>query len=650
MAVAVGLLALLTTAQSEAQRPMPEGVDQQIQELKKTLPKSPELLAALSAAPEPSGTLPLPEPSLTEPFEIGEALYDPGRLEDAVLSMLALMRIGIVPDAGAAAKANQQGLALSESEVRALIDMGMEDLASAEDIENLPYSFADLHRAVAPLLPGVSVEQMAESYTRAYEMAPEDLVAKALMGQPIEPGTKLTRTQIWFLLMDGFAGGSAGDARWGTADRELPDAPSPNAQWSATEWREVLARLPLVSASQLVTVSAPDIITQGATARPAPVGITLRINPSAPPLVSRSTGRTLIAARAGSLAEQEVTWSVRDNSAIEEIGTITSPTNQPVRVGADGIARFVFQPGVAATGGAGETVDDWETVEARFQTRGLVAGAYAIPAALANLPFGSSRARANLHLRWRSPDVLFLWVANIYGGINFQIPNVGGGTRDGFDVVLAKLWKHSSGSYQGLGFGFVHVRQTLRGPTTCQTAEARMRQQLYVLATHEVTFPGLGPTKALDQFRWQDSQFRGMGVTMESSPPDGGYYRLEFFPGTQPKFLSGTGAQQQLPPRLRTCLPLIPAGRDRQGFGANWFIPFNDAQWTTSGQGYGIGLRSRGPTYYVDLSGYDPLAEAPAPGQPDLRKVKALLQLTGHSVWLVRVARTMKEVDPLAEP
>lgn len=37
----------------------------------------------------------LPTPSLTEPFAIGEALYDPGRVADAVVSLLDLMGVGI---------------------------------------------------------------------------------------------------------------------------------------------------------------------------------------------------------------------------------------------------------------------------------------------------------------------------------------------------------------------------------------------------------------------------------------------------------------------------------------------------------------------------------------------------------------------------
>jgi hypothetical protein len=631
-AAAAGLLMLVITLQAEAQRPTPEELERQAKEIEKKVPELSEPLEALTEAPKPSwGSVPLPKPSLTEPFEIGQALYDPGRLADGVVSMLALMRIGVGPDAGPAAKPDDRGLTLSVSEVRALIDMGTEDLESAGDIENLPYSFADLHRAVAALLPGVSVQQMAESYTRAYQQAPEELIAKALMGQPIEPETKLTRTQIWFLLMDGFAGGSAGGAPWGTADRELPDPPSPNPEWSAAEWREVLARLPLVTATRLVTVSAPDLVTPGATAKPAPATVTLRVNPAAPPLVSRQTGRTLIATRAGSLAGQDVTWRVRDQSALEEIGTITSPTGEPVRVGADGLAHFVFQPGVDATGGTGEPVDAWETVEARFQTGGLMANAYAVPASLAHLPLGSSRARASLHLSWRSSNLLYLMVANFYSGINFEIPGVGGGSRDGGDDVVAKLWKDRRGSYRGWGTGHVQMSQTLSGPnrgrTSCPTEHAHMSQRLYVLATPVPLSDGLGPTKTSDMFLWLDSH-RG---TMQTTPPDGGSYRVEFFPGTDPDIPAAYAP---------ACVSLIPAGRDRQGFGSTWFIAFNDAQWTTSGQGYGIALTSKGRTVYVDLSGADPLS-----GDPVLVKLKTALKLTGHSVWYVRAGRTKKDFE-----
>ena len=623
--VVVALLAVLTAVSAGTQKPLPESVNKETQEfkeeLKKELPKLKDAFAALQAAPEPSAIGPLPKPSLTEPFEIGEALYDQGRLADAVVSLLALMQIGVVPDANASTRATA-GITLSESEVRALIDLAGDDLEQAEnEMENLPHTFADLHAAVADLLPGVSVEQLAEAYTRAYGAHPEELIAKALMGQPIEPETKLTRAQIWFLLMDGFAGAAATGGRWGTADREVPDLKSPNAEWSAEEVREVLARLPLVTASRLVTISAPGVISPGTTAGGPPVNVTARVAASVPPLVSRVTGRTLLAPRAGSLAGHDVTWRVHDESMLPEIGTIVSPVDGPTRVGADGLARFIFQPGADPTRGAGQLVDDWEPLEARFETRGLVANAYTVPASLAPLTFGMSRANANVHLRWRSPDVLWLAVYNQYEGINFEIPGLGGGTRTGRDRLFARLSKRADGSYVGPGEADVNAMQTLRGGSTCQKYSVIVSQPVRVKVEPQ---SGFGPTRVLDDFLWADAQLDLIG-TMSNPRPDGGYYRLMIYPAKE-ALTSGE------------CISNIPAGRDRRGWGGKWFIPLNDAQWTTSEQGYGIALRARGLTAFFDMSSVDPLGMTPLAG------VKALLQLTGRSIWLVLAAPTVNEI------
>src|SRR5262245_33147025 len=236
VALVTGMLAGLSMIGPGQQKPLPEAATKQIAQFKKEVPTLKEAFAALQTPPEPVATAgPLPEPSLTEPFEIGEALYDQGRMADAVVSLLSLMRVAIVPDASAAAPATAKGgLTLSQSEVHALINFAKEDLIEArDDMDRLPHTFAELHKGIADLLPGVSVEKLAEMYTRAYEARPEDLIAKAMMGRPIEPDMTITRAQIWFLLMDGFAGAAAGNGRWGTADKQIPDLKSPNPQWSA---------------------------------------------------------------------------------------------------------------------------------------------------------------------------------------------------------------------------------------------------------------------------------------------------------------------------------------------------------------------------------------------------------------------------------
>lgn len=619
-AVVTGLLAVLSFAGTGALQPRPASIAKEIEAFKKELPESREKLAALLAAPEPpSGTAPLPTPSLTEPFEIGEALYDEGRVADAVVSLLALMRIGVVSDANANTRA--AGITLSESEVQALIDLAQEDLAASDnDMERLPYTFTDMHAAVAGLLPGVTVEALSETYTRAYQARPDDLVAKAMMGRPLDPETTLTRAQIWFLMMDGFAGAAAAGGRWGTADREVPDLKSPDAQWTADEFREVLARLPLVTASRLVTMNASDVIRQGTTAGP-PVNVTARVAESAPPLVSRISGRTLLAARAGSLSGQEVTWHVHDESMLPDLGKIVTPVDDPQRVGPDGLARFVIQPGIDPTRGAGQLLDDWEPIEAGFQTRSLLASAYAVPASVADLSLGTTRARANVRLRWRSPDVLYLIVWNLYNKINFEIPGLGGGTRDGMDKLYAFVSKRGD-DYWGRGLAEVNATQTLRGGSTCQKSSVAMSQRVRVKVESETAFP-LGPTRVLDDYLWADTQLNPVG-TWANPRPDGGYYRLLIFPATEPPF-------------GRQCISIIPAGPDRLGWGAKWFIPLNDAQWTTSGQGFPMALKSKGLTAFFDTSSQDPLGMTPLAG------VKQAFQLTGASTWMVLAARTFGE-------
>ena len=157
--------------------------------------------------PMPAGQAALPEPSFTEPFEIGEALNDPNRVGDAVVSLLALMRIGIVPDGTPMQRiTGRDRLRMTEAEVRTLIAMGEVDAeAAAASPDGPAYTFADLHRSLAPFLRGVSVEQLTERYPRAYEKNPDWLVPKVLKGRPVEPDTPMLRTQFWLLLADAVA-------------------------------------------------------------------------------------------------------------------------------------------------------------------------------------------------------------------------------------------------------------------------------------------------------------------------------------------------------------------------------------------------------------------------------------------------------------
>jgi len=118
----------------------------------------------------------LPGPSLTEPFAIGEALHDPNRVADAVVSMLGLIGVETIADDGTGqASASARGL-LTESEVRALIQMGKAD-ADAPDADQ-PRTVKNRHSALAVSLPNVSVETFAELIARHFAQRPDD---------PVEP-------------------------------------------------------------------------------------------------------------------------------------------------------------------------------------------------------------------------------------------------------------------------------------------------------------------------------------------------------------------------------------------------------------------------------------------------------------------------------
>jgi hypothetical protein len=630
VALVVGLLAVVIAAVPGAQTPAPEerGAQGLAGMAKRLADMKPSPLDDLGPAPT-WGSGPLPKPSLTEPFAIGAALYDEGRVPDAVVSLLAAMRIAIVPDTNAGARS--AALILSESEVRTLVELGRRDLEDSEGIEDLPHSFSDLHAAVAEMLPDVSVEALASAYARAYEANRDSLFANILMGQPLEPETKLTRTQIWFLLMDGFAGAIAGGAPWGTADKEVPDLRSPNAQWTAEELREVLARLPLVSTSHLVTVAAPEFISQLPKAGP-PIEVTLRAAAAAPPIVSRITGRTLLAGRAGSLAGQEVTWNVDEDSLLNEVGTVVSAVGAPVSAGAGGIARFVFQPGVNSAPGPANQIDEWASVGAHMNTAALTTNAYAVPQAFRRLVSGTTKIRVNVKVRWRPSEVLWVDVSNYFVRVSFNLPLVGGGTRTGIDKVLARLAKRSNGWFAGPGVAYQVSHLTVGAPN-CQNDLSHSWQKMIVTAKPESGFGparySKDPAEALKYYIWAlGDGTRGRSMALDPPRP-GEYYSLRFYPTEEPRFLQADDCQPALPTERQPGIPW----ENRRLFAWN-FIPLNDAQWTRPGQGYGVVLRPADLTVYYDDSSKDPLSESPVLGL-----IKRAFSLNGASVWEVQVAR-----------
>ncbi len=581
--------------------------------------------------PAPDTTpAPLPEASIDEPFSIGEALYDPGRAADGVMSLLAKMRIGV---ASAAGGATARGLTLDESEVRTLIALAEDDLRAADDIENLPFGFADLHRAVSGLLPDITIETLAETYTGVYAEQPDGLVAKVMMGQPLEPETRLTRAQIWLLLMDGFAGPGGADAAYGAADKELPDLPSPTPAWSAAEWREALARLPLVAASSLVAVE------QSAG------GTTLRRAAQPPALLSRVTGKPLAAVRAGSLAGQEVTWEVADDSPLRELGTIGTATGQPIAVAANGLATFAFKSSAPSTG-PGELVQEWANVAATLPACGLASSAYAVPTPLCAFILGNRRLEMPLAFAWRTTEKLRIKIVYRYA-LELQTP-MGGVKREGIDEADGWIVRRSKDSYVGTMEAEVNALQQVRGSAYCGKTLFRGRQQLHVkgrmLDAGDEPGTGLrrGPegilarTRTLSLYYWMTRNPSSVrGATWSQEPPEDGILVLEFFPKTPPATFGGR-TMAILPNNPIACLPLLPTQGSQGRYGAKYFLPFNDAQWTTPTAGYAVGLKRSRDYYFEDHNNSEGYV-----GNVQLDFSFNSGSGTGRPRWEVRVQRPM---------
>lgn len=527
-------------------------------------------------APTPAGDA-LPPPSIQEPFAIGEAMYDGARVHVAVVSLLAKMRIPIVAPAASATAAG--GLRLDTDEVHTLIDLFARDLRSAGDLEELPYSFADLHAAVAPLLPQLSVDALAAAYQRAYEARAGDLVPGVMMGRPIEPDMRLTRGQIWMLLMDGFAAPD-GETAWGTADRELPDAPSPVPGWSRAEWREAIARLPLLPVRRLLA----DESTAGS--------LSFRLSAKAPALASRVTGKTLLTAKAGSLAGQQVTWSVPDAAGLDDIATVSTPLGQPVAIAATGVAQLAYEP-LGGASGSGDVVREWRTVTASLPACPLVSSALPVPPPLCGLLIGDRLADFNAQFQWRTTDRLHITIDNGYS-LKLGMAGIGTVTRWGEDIAEGTLVRGPKGVYVGVVRATAESTQTVVGSTDCKDGHQKAAQALLVEA--RTVSPQFGSvmnaTKSLELYQWWQPPQTATSGSFATRAPSESYLGLEFFPDGNVTYTAGAEDP---------CRPHPAASSHRKRYDRS-FLPLNDAQWLTAEGNYIVGLHRSADYYYVDYN------------------------------------------------
>lgn len=582
--------------------------------------------------PAEGETTTLPAPSLVEPFAIGEALYDPAGVADAVVSLLARMGVPIVADQAAADRAAR--LTLSEAEARTLVDMGAEDAeAAAESDEGaFPYTFADVHAVVAPFLGDVGVERLAELYAGAYERRPDDLAPGVLMGQPIDSQLSLSRVHVWLLLVDGFVGpgertataergphaaenrptyailrrgdlhaaaipAAAPAARWGSAQSALRSLANRLQNVADLPW--IAAHLPLI-ASRVPLVITPSRATahEGHGGPGRRVGFEGRIGAPAAPVVAPS-GRPVLVPRASpNLAGREMIWNLHpdDQDRFDNHGTLQGTVNSWVRSNASGAIPLAYLPRRENANGRGSLNKENANLRLQMKTWDLLTSRFELAPEFQGVQSqirGLTKATAPVRLEWHS-DGLELELTSIFD-VALNLGALGKTHRWGYEGIRGSLAERADGSFRGVVRGrtvTAHIGGGLG--KVCPEAESFGTQWLEATAT-----PVTRLNVSQDRNSWRVTQ----------GQPDGGYFKLTFKPVSEPVFTQSDACQdakellrQETPTSVR-------------------LLPFNDARWHTPEHSWIIALPKREKLVYFD----DSHAEEPPPppgfiGPADARK------------------------------
>ena len=419
-----------------------------------------------------AGSEAIPAPTLREPDEIGIGLLTPDQAPVAVASLIETMGIDVIGSDGTIVRPGSGGtgsnLWLTEDEVRGLIAMSRTDAAAiSADEADPPYTFRDLGRALAGALPGWTIERLAAAYAQAYAEHPDGLVARLLLGQPIEAATPLTRPQLWLLLLDGFVAPGQGAAAtvgartaangptWGTANPYLPPIPSPVPSLSGPEYALVLAHAAVLGYALPFELDPSSTQVHEGHGGPGPtVRWTAAIGQGSGTgaLVSPFTGQALVLPRPVAQPGGLVTWT---GDGLSAHGTASPALGTVGTVDGSGATALDYAVRREQADGHGADTFERATVTASIPLADLVSTRYSLPVGVAPFILGSRQASASVRIGWHAPGIR-LTVMNQY---DLQLVGEGvdlgfGGTAHGTgeDAAYGVLTAGDDGIYRGTLF------------------------------------------------------------------------------------------------------------------------------------------------------------------------------------------------------
>jgi hypothetical protein len=400
-------------------------------------------------------------PTLTEPVEIGAALWDPARVEQGVVSLVEQLGIDIFTADGRllrdAAGDGPPGMWLSEAEVRGLIEMGRED-ATAIAAGAVPFTLVDLYDALSPAYPGLSQAQLLDAYVQAYRAVPGDLVRESFAGHPFVPEAAFTRVHLWLLVLDGVLGrpqpasaatvsmtGRAQTARGPVAQVQLPPPSSALAQLLALDLTALpiaIARLSTLAYTLPVDFTiSPTTVHEGHAGAGQPAELKVRSRYVPTPIVSPYTGLVLLNPnpRSGldglpvtfqSSQEATLTRHGSFSGSVGIPGSLPGSLGLPLFTDALGQITFTYTPRAEPAAGQGDPKTDVAVISAVVTLRDVLLHMY--PAgALASLGFGARVIPVPLAIEWHeesstgAPSTPGRWVVDLAG------PRPGAGHYEG---------------------------------------------------------------------------------------------------------------------------------------------------------------------------------------------------------------------------
>jgi hypothetical protein len=342
-------------------------------------------LAGSNATREPAAGA-LPAPQLRSADEIAAAMSDSSRAEQVVVSMLALLGIGLYEPDGSPIRAGTEtsdaDFFVFEPAAHGLANM-LRDRTDPDE----QMSFRDFHAALVSIGYGGSADELATAYASSYAAHPDAPMSR-LVGplEPVDVEATLPSFELWLLLVDGFVRPSAaatamamsGDGippvaaaiaggGWGVARRSVQTALSrPTSERSA-----LAAQLQAIVGAWRITVTAsPVAVHEGHGGPGSPTVVTAHLSGPVEPLTSPFTGATIVPPASGP-AGLPIGWT--DVAGADKHGSLDAAVTPADE---DGEAETTWTPQQEEADGKGIDREEAGQIHGGFQRQALLTQLY----------------------------------------------------------------------------------------------------------------------------------------------------------------------------------------------------------------------------------------------------------------------------------